>query len=223
LHTQSEENYLKAIYELSEFGHRRVNTNDLAEAVKSKPSSATDMIKKLAIKGLIEHQKYRGVKLTESGTNTALKILRKHRLWETFLVHTLNFSWDEVHESAEQLEHVNAPLLINRLDEFLGFPTRDPHGDPIPDQNGILRKNGDILLSDVEAGAVYSIVRVKDSTNSFLKHLDEIEINLQTSLLVIDKYPYDESIKVRINNDKEMVLSGKSCNNLYVNLIKDKS
>ena len=221
MHTQSEENYLKAIYELSDLGRKRVNTNDLAASVESKASSATDMIKKLAAKGLVDYKKYQGVQLSEIGEKTALKIIRKHRLWETFLVNTLNFSWDEVHESAEQLEHVQAPLLINRLDEFLGFPERDPHGDPIPDQNGEFRNHSDLLLAEVQKGEEYSVVRVKDTTNTFLNHLDDMKIKLDTSLFVLDKYPYDESILVRVN-DREIVLSEKSCNNLYVNPIKRK-
>lgn len=219
MHSQSEENYLKSIYELSEFGDRRVSTNELAHAVESKASSATDMIKKLASKKLVEYQKYHGVLLTKKGTTTAINIIRKHRLWETFLVNTLNFSWDEVHESAEQLEHVQAPLLINRLDEFLGFPTRDPHGDPIPNKDGEFRINEDFPLSEVAPQSEYVVVRVKDSSDHFLKHLDGLNIGLNTRIRVLEKYHYDDSILVKINDEKESVMTEKTSENLFVNPI----
>ena len=148
--TQSEENYLKAVYTLSEEFGESVSTNLLAEKIESKPSSVTDMIKKLSEKDLISYQKYQGCTLTEEGRKKALLIIRKHRLWEVFLVEKLKFGWEEVHEVAEQLEHIQSPKLINQLDALLGFPTHDPHGDPIPDKDGNLNMIDKKLLSTLE-------------------------------------------------------------------------
>src|SRR5262245_38075112 len=134
--TFTEENYLKAIYHLSDGGVKAVFTNDLAEAMQTKAASVTDMIKKMSARELVHYERYYGVKITNKGKLKALQIIRKHRLWETFLVQKLGFAWDEVHEVAEQLEHIQSEGLINKLDEYLGFPKADPHGDPIPDQNG---------------------------------------------------------------------------------------
>ena len=217
MQSQTEENYLKAICLLSEFGTRRVNTNDLAHSLENKPSSVTVMIKRLSERGFLSYEKYKGVNLTTEGKKAAMAIIRKHRLWETFLVEALDFSWDEVHETAEQLEHVRSPLLIDRLDKYLGYPDRDPHGDPIPNAKGEMRNNGDILLSEADADKPYKIVRVSDSSDSFLKYLNEIEINLDTTLTVIDRIEYDDSMKVKLNNEREVLLSGNSCNNIYVN------
>jgi DtxR family Mn-dependent transcriptional regulator len=135
----TEENYLKAIYHLSESGSKAVLTNEIAELINTKAASVTDMIKKLSVKTLITYEKYYGVKLTPHGKTEALLIIRKHRLWETFLVQKLSFTWDEVHEIAEQLEHIQSPLLIEKLDAFLGFPKMDPHGEPIPDNKGRIK------------------------------------------------------------------------------------
>jgi DtxR family transcriptional regulator, Mn-dependent transcriptional regulator len=130
--TLSEENYLKAIYHLSKEEDESVSTNALAERLETTAASVSDMLKKLAKKELIEYKKYQGVNISEKGKRVALQIIRKHRLWEVFLVEKLSFNWDEVHEIAEQLEHIDSPTLVKRLDEFLGYPKFDPHGDPIP-------------------------------------------------------------------------------------------
>ncbi|MBO6763226.1 MAG: metal-dependent transcriptional regulator, partial [Roseivirga sp.] len=136
MYSLSEENYLKAIYHLSNHGQDSVNTNAIAEEMKTAPASVSDMIRKLSKKKLVDYQKYRGVNISTKGKDIALKVIRKHRLWEVFLVEKLNFHWDEVHEIAEQLEHIQSPVLISKLDEFLDFPKHDPHGDPIPDDDG---------------------------------------------------------------------------------------
>lgn len=149
-HTKTEENYLKAIFHLEEENHKMVSTNAIAEKLQTKASSVTDMIKKLAEKQLAHYIKYQGVTLTEKGKETAIEIVRKHRLWEVFLVEKLNFSWDEVHEVAEQLEHIKSKKLIQQLDLFLGSPTSDPHGDPIPDANGNMLTEQKILLSNLK-------------------------------------------------------------------------
>src|SRR5688572_9062702 len=164
----TEENYLKTIYRLSEDGSKAVLTNEIAESMSTKAASVTDMVKKLSVKNMIGYEKYYGVTITKQGKSEALLVIRKHRLWETFLVEKLNFSWDEVHDVAEQLEHIQSPLLIEKLDEFLGFPTADPHGHPIPDKNGKVQSVRQIPLSEASKK---SIVRsVRDGSPSFLQY-----------------------------------------------------
>src|SRR5680860_794131 len=148
--TFSEENYLKAIFHLERTHPNGVSTNALAKEMETKASSVTDMIKKLSEKNLINYKKYKGFKLSHFGMKTAIAIIRKHRLWEVFLVEKLNFSWDEVHEVAEQLENIKSEQLIRELDRFLGFPKRDPHGDPIPDAEGNFTVLNKVLLSDLK-------------------------------------------------------------------------
>ena len=158
----TEENYLKAVYHLSREIGESVSTNAIAESVSTSPASVNDMIKRLSSKNLLSHQKYKGAKLLPKGEKIALGIVRKHRLWEVFLVEKLNFKWDEVHEIAEQLEHINSPLLISRLDEFLGNPTVDPHGDPIPDENGRIKETVKASVAEVQLGAKGVVVAVSN-------------------------------------------------------------
>jgi DtxR family Mn-dependent transcriptional regulator len=185
--TTSEENYIKVIYHLSLVSPKGVNTNAIAGMLVTKASSVTDMLKKLADKDLVSYQKYQGVTLTESGLLSAKMIVRKHRLWEVFLVEKLNFSWDEVHEIAEELEHIQSEKLINKLDEFLDFPTFDPHGDPIPDKNGSVKKVDKLLLSEAKIGQDYQCVGVKDTSVSFLQFLDKQKISLGSKIKIISK------------------------------------
>ena len=147
----AEENYLKAIFKLSEDGSKSVLTNELAAAMHTRAASVTDMLKRLAAKNLIKYEKYYGVEITKAGKAEALKIIRKHRLWETFLVEKLKFSWDEVHDVAEQLEHIQSPLMIEKLDEFLGYPKQDPHGEPIPDISGKMLEVSQVPLSESQS------------------------------------------------------------------------
>ena len=161
--TLSEENYLKAIYHLGKQGADAVNTNAIAEKIESKASSVTDMVKKLADKNLAHYVKYQGVSLTKEGRLTASLVVRKHRLWEVFLVEKLNFSWDEVHDVAEQLEHIESKKLINELDAFLDYPTHDPHGDPIPDKDGNISKVDKVFLSQLAVNESCICVGVNDS------------------------------------------------------------
>jgi len=161
METYSEENYLKAIYNLSVSCKKSVLTNTVAESMKTKPSSATDMFKRLSKKKLIKYEKYKGVLLTSLGRKKALNIIRKHRLWELFLLEHLEFTWDEVHDVAEQLEHVNSTLLIKKLDEFLHYPDKDPHGAPIPDENGNISKIKSKTLDLIESGGHCIVVGVK--------------------------------------------------------------
>ena len=213
--TTSEENYIKVIYHLSLVSPKGVNTNAIAGMLETKASSVTDMLKKLSEKELVAYQKYQGVTLTEKGFLSAKMIVRKHRLWEVFLVEKLNFSWDEVHEIAEELEHIKSEALIDKLDEFLGFPDFDPHGDPIPNRNGEIKKITKLLLSEAELNKEYHCVGVKDSSSDFLKYLDKQKIALGSVLIVKEKESFDDTLTVEINS-KEITLSNKIANNLYV-------
>ncbi|HEU4497445.1 MAG TPA: metal-dependent transcriptional regulator [Flavobacterium sp.] len=216
--TYSEENYLKAIYHLSLFQKKGVNTNAIAKMIDTKASSVTDMVKKLAEKGLIEYQKYQGVTLTEQGLYSAKMIVRKHRLWEVFLVEKLDFSWDEVHDVAEELEHINSEKLINKLDAFLGFPTEDPHGDPIPNTKGEIKNTDKKLLSDLKLNQKSICVGVKDTSSKFLKYLDKQQIALGSNFEIIEKESFDASLIVLVNGN-EMNISNKIASNLYVKTI----
>jgi len=213
--THSEENYLKVIYHLSHVLPSGVSTNAIAEMMETKASSVTDMIKKLADKDLIDYQRYQGVKMTELGQKAAKMIIRSHRLWEVFLVEKLNFSWDEVHEVAEELEHIKSEKLISRLDEFLDFPTHDPHGDPIPDRNGHIAKSHKILLSEAEIGQKLICVGVKDSSSEFLQYLDKNKIGIGSEIQILEKEEFDSSLTLLLNMQKIM-LSNKIASNLYV-------
>ncbi len=211
----SEENYLKAIFHLQNSFPEGVSTNALAEEMETKASSVTDMIKKLSEKKLLNYKKYQGVKLSKSGRETAIAVVRKHRLWEVFLVEKLNFNWDEVHDVAEQLEHIRSEKLIRELDKFLGFPKRDPHGDPIPDAEGKFAVSNKMLLSDVKKGDSGICVGVRDSSAPFLQFLDKNEIALGKELLVLEKESFDQSMLVKIN-DRELRISHLISGNLYV-------
>jgi DtxR family Mn-dependent transcriptional regulator len=213
--TYSEENYLKVIYHLSHNANKGISTNAIANVMESKPSSVTDMVQKLADKGLVEYVKYQGVTLTEKGMFMALMIVRKHRLWEVFLVDKLDFSWDEVHDVAEQLEHIKSEKLTNKLDEFLGFPTEDPHGDPIPDRDGRIASIDKKLLSEVATNKKVVCVGVKDSSPPFLQYLDKQRIALGSSIEVIAKEDFDHSLSLRVDG-KEVAVSNKIASNLFV-------
>ena len=216
--TFSEENYLKAIYHLTSSNDTEVSTNGIAEMMETKASSVTDMLKKLAEKDLVNYKKYQGVSLTENGKSAAKMIVRKHRLWEVFLVEKLNFSWDEVHDIAEQLEHIKSEQLINRLDDFLGNPTEDPHGDPIPDANGRIVKIEKQLLSELTEHQIGVCVGVKDTSSDFLKYLDKQEIALGSKIEFLSKESFDLSVKIKVDS-KELSISNKIASNLFVKLI----
>jgi len=213
--TLSEENYLKAIYHLEVDGAKGITTNAIAKKLATKASSVSDMIKKLSEKEVLIYKKYQGVKLTEFGVKTAANIVRKHRLWEVFLVDKLNFSWDEVHDVAEQLEHIKSPKLINQLDIFLGYPTHDPHGDPIPDKEGNLKTIEKSLLSTLLKNESGICVGVDDSSSEFLKFLDKKGISLGKKITILDKEVFDNSLSILID-DKKLSISNKIANNLYI-------
>ncbi|MBP6758699.1 MAG: metal-dependent transcriptional regulator [Flavobacterium sp.] len=213
--TFSEENYLKTIYHLTAISDAEVSTNAIAEMMETKASSVTDMLKKLAEKDLVNYKKYQGVSLTNKGNLIAKMIVRKHRLWEVFLVEKLNFSWDEVHDIAEQLEHIKSEKLINKLDDFLGNPTEDPHGDPIPDANGRILNIEKQLLSELGENQIGICVGVKDSSAEFLKYLDKQEIALGSKIEIIGKESFDLSLKIKVNGT-ELTISNKIAGNLFV-------
>lgn len=211
----AEENYLKAIYHLSDGGSKSVLTNELAEAMNTKAASVTDMIKKLSAKQVISYEKYYGVNVTSKGKIEALLVIRKHRLWETFLVDKLGFRWDEVHDVAEQLEHINSPRLIQKLDEFLGFPKVDPHGDPIPDNKGKIKLLPLIPVDQLKAGYHGKIAAVKDSDSNLLKFLDKIGAKPGTKIKILGKEEYDESMEILID-DHRVFISREVSQNILV-------
>mgnify|MGYP000935189420 CR=1 FL=1 len=220
MYSESEENYLKAIFTIAGKDGRRASTNDVADLLKTKASSVTDMLQKLSDKGLIKYQKYKGVSLTAKGEKIATGVVRKHRLWEVFLLEKLNFKWDEIHDIAEQLEHVNSARLTDKLDEFLGFPTHDPHGDPIPDKDGKIRYHKGILLSDLEPGDVCEIVGVKEHSPDFLQYLEGVKLLPGMMIKVLTRYHYDSSIILQINKN-ELMVSERVSKNIFVNPVQN--
>lgn len=215
MYSDSEENYLKAIFHLERFSKEGVSTNAIAEQMQTKASSVTDMLKKLADKKLVNYVKYQGVTLTNQGKKTAASIIRKHRLWEVFLVEKLDFSWDEVHEIAEQLEHIASEKLVDRLDKHLDFPKFDPHGDPIPSKEGTFPERNKVLLSTLKAGESGICVGVKDTSTSFLKFLDKNGIALGITISVLEREEFDGSLEIRVRNEK-MTISQLISSNLYL-------
>lgn len=214
--TYAEENYLKAIYHLSEGGKKGVSTNDISGEMKTKPASVSDMLRKLGNKEVIEYRKYYGVHITEEGKKTALQTIRKHRLWEVFLVEKLKFSWDEIHEVADELEHIKSRILIQRLDEYLGFPKFDPHGDPIPDEYGDVRSRPRIPLNQLELHSTGQIVAVKDSSAAFLRYLDKVGAYIGARIKVTDKVEFDGSIEILVDNKKSIFMSKDVAGNILV-------
>jgi DtxR family transcriptional regulator, Mn-dependent transcriptional regulator len=211
----TEENYLKTIYRLSEGGEKAVLTNEIAESMSTKAASVTDMVKRLSGKNLIEYEKYYGVKITRLGKSEALMVIRKHRLWETFLVEKLNFTWDEVHDVAEQLEHIQSGLLIERLDEFLGFPTADPHGHPIPDKNGKVQRVKQTPLALAALNKKSTVCSVTNGTPAFLQYLSKIGVYIGAGIVVLEKVEFDGSLEVMIDK-KKVFISRDAAENILV-------
>lgn len=197
--SQSEENYLKTIFHLS-FEHSSVSTNDLAKSLGTTAASISDMLKKLAVKELVVYEKYKGVSLSKGGNEIAIRIIRKHRLWEVFLCDKLGFGWDEVHVIAEQLEHIQSEDLVNRLDEFLGFPERDPHGDSIPSSEGRFPENHLVPLKDAMPGK-WKLSGVKNDSKDFLDILQMRGLNLGVEFKLIGFNAFDGSAEMDLNGD----------------------
>lgn len=213
----TEENYIKSIYSIQHSNASgEVSVNEIAEKMQTRPATVTDMLKKLSEKNLIHYERYKKVQLSKAGSKEALAILRKHRLWETFLHRKLNFSWDEVHEVAEQLEHIHSQKLVDRLDEFLGHPEFDPHGDPIPKSNGDLPTSSALLLSLAETSIPYKIVAVKDTSSVFLIQLERYGLEIGTQLTITERMPYDNSLMIKTGKGKKFQLSEKIAGNLMV-------
>jgi DtxR family Mn-dependent transcriptional regulator len=210
----TEENYLKAIYHLSQSGDKSVLTTELAEAMNTKPASVTDMVKKLSTKKLITYEKYYGVTITKQGVSNAVTMVRKHRLWETFLVQKLKFDWDQVHEVAEQLEHIQSPLLIEKLDEFLGYPNADPHGHPIPDKNGKVQLDKQVPLCEMTS--TQSVVKSVKDSSSFLQYLDKIGVYIGAKISILNKTEFDGSVEILIDGKKKAFISKEASQNILV-------
>ena len=213
--TFSEENYRKIIYHLGQERQEEVTTNAIADAMQTKASSVTDMLKKLHEKSLVEHKKYQGVTLTKKGEKSALFVIRKHRLWEVFLVEKLHFSWDEVHEVAEQLEHIQSDKLIEELDKLLLYPEKDPHGDPIPDKFGHMPTLKSELLSQMRPNEVAQCVGVKNTSKEFLQYLNKIDISIGKEIKILEIHSFDNSIEIQLDS-RTINISSIIAENIYV-------
>lgn len=216
MHTQTEENYLKAIYHLSGTTDQPVNTSSIAGSMSTTPASVTDMLKRLADKGLIVYERYRGVRFTGPGEKVALQIIRKHRLWEVFLTDVLKFKWDEVHTMAEELEHVSSDELIQRLDAFLGHPEVDPHGDPIPDRKGIIAEKNTVTLSSGKESEKFIITGVNDDQPDFLRYLEKSGLTPGITVRITEIQLYDKSMDILINEKSALHISNEVAKNLLV-------
>ena len=200
MNTLAEENYLKAILNISFNTNKKVSTNEISKELRTSPASVTDMLKKLLEKKLVKYEKYKGVELSNSGKQYAINILRKHRLWETFLVEHLGFSWSEVHEIAEELEHIKSTKLIDKLDAFLGYPKFDPHGEPIPSKEGVISNVKSTSLDQMEVGFTGHVLGVTIDDKLFLDYLTKLNIKIGTKIEIIQIIDFDKSLIVRIEN-----------------------
>ena len=211
----TEENYLKAIYKLSLRAPEGVSTNALADRMDTKASSVTDMIKRLHDKGLVHYQKYQGVQLTEQGRQIAVAIIRKHRLWEVFLVEKLHFSGETVHDVAEQLEHIASVELTQRLDAFLGYPKYDPHGGPIPDEQGNFPMAVRVKLDELEVGRTSKVMGVTEHSEAFMDYLRKVGLGLGTAFTLLDRHPFDHSVEIQVDS-KAVHLSYEVARHIFV-------
>ena len=221
--SNSEENYLKAIFKIYERTQKAASTNAIAEQMSTKAASVTDMLKRLSEKELINYKKYHGVTLTEKGSAIAKNLIRKHRLWEVFLTDKLQFAWDQVHELAEQLEHIKSDELINRLDNFLENPKFDPHGDPIPDSSGHIEYRKQYFLSQLNKGDEAVIVGVYEHDTAFLKYLEQLHLLLGTRIKIVDLFDYDGSLLLLVNDHHQITITSKVSKNLLVQISSDLS
>ena len=208
------ENYLKNIYKLQSV-EGKVSTSSLSDRLQISPASVSEMVRKLAIEGIVTHTPYKGVELTENGKRAALKIVRKHRLWEMFLVEVLHFGWEEIHEEAEKFEHIMSEKMEDKIDEVLGFPDVDPHGDPIPSKNGSYKNKPAIPLNEVEEGATGRIVRVNDANAELLRYASSIGISLHKRIVIKQRITFDNSLIVKIGT-REITISSTLASNIFV-------
>ena len=217
--TTSEENYLKTIYNLSESGKNQVSTNSVSKFLKTKPSSVTDMIKKLSAKKLLYHKKYKGTNISSNGKKLAIQIIRKHRLWEVFLFEKLDFKWDEVHKIAEELEHITNEKLIDKLDKYLKYPKIDPHGDPIPNKDGKIDIKPKIKLSNLLINNNCIVSNVNDDDGNLLEYLNKIKIHIGSKIKVFDIIEFDKSIEIEIDSKNKVFISNRVAKNILVTKI----
>jgi DtxR family Mn-dependent transcriptional regulator len=218
VHTLSEENYLKAIYHLGKDGEEKISPTAISQALNNNPASVIDMLKKLGDKKLLQYEKSKGVKLTEKGKKSALSVIRNHRLWEVFLVKKLGYTWDAVHVIAEQLEHVHQDELADRLDKYLSFPQYDPHGDPIPTSEGEMPSLSTITVLDVAAGKSCKVVGVRDTSASFLRYLQKLNISIGTVIKMVDTIDFDGSVNLLIGKNTRTTVSKKFAESVLVEL-----
>ena len=219
--TKSEEDYLKAIFQLMlDSDNEKVGNNQLADYLNISPASVNNMVKKLKLKKLLKSERYAKLQLTDSGRDIAVGLIRKHRLWETFLSKYLNFTWDEVHDVAEQLEHVKSPKLINELDRFMDFPKKDPHGEVIPDAEGNYRTFEKVTLASLDSGTICKLISVNDGSVEFLRYVSEIGLALSSEIKVIEIRSFDNSVKIEFNNSIETV-SQKFADNVFVEILSN--
>jgi len=211
----SEENYIKTIYHLQQ-ETERVNTMLLATTLNTKPASITDMLKKLKTKRLLDYKPYYGFKLSAEGNKVALGIIRRHRIWEFFLAEKLKFNWEEVHEMAEDLEHVSNKKLIDKLDAFLGFPKFDPHGDPIPDQDGKIQKEDHVLLSELKVKAQGRVTKIKSHSKKIMDLIAHQQINIGSKITVKKVFEFDESMEILIDGKITKNISEQLANNIFI-------
>lgn len=219
--TKSEEDYLKAIFQLVlDSDNEKVGNNQLADYLNISPASVNNMVKKLKLKKLLKSERYAKLQLTDSGRDIAVGLIRKHRLWETFLSKYLNFTWDEVHDVAEQLEHVKSPKLINELDRFMDFPKKDPHGEVIPDAEGNYRAFEKVTLASLDSGTICKLISVNDGSVEFLRYVSEIGLALSSEIKVLEKRSFDNSVKIEFNDSIETV-SQKFADNVFVEILSN--
>lgn len=216
----TEENYIKTIYHLQQ-SDANVGTNEVAAKLNTKAASVTDMLKKLNAKQILNYEKYKGFSLSDDGQKIALGIVRKHRLWEFFLVEKLNFRWDEVHTIAEELEHISSGILVERLDSFLGHPKFDPHGDPIPDSNGKIEVQPQINLVDLPIGSSAKVSAVGSQSSELLELLTHKDIAIGTSIIVKKKFNFDNSLEIETSASIPFTISRELALALFVTLVKE--
>lgn len=213
-YSHTEENYLKAIYHL-QVHSETVSTNHLAQQLQTKPASVTDMMKKLQAKGLLHYKPYYGFSLSTEGRKAALHIVRRHRLWEAFLAEKLHFGWHEVHEVAEELEHVGNKKLIEQLDAYLGYPQFDPHGDPIPDSKGKINTVKETALAQVPRQQAFVVSRIRNQSGDMLQLLHHLQIQIGSRLEVVRHFPYDGSLEV-LADKKKCTISAQLADNIMM-------
>ncbi|MFY0606753.1 MAG: metal-dependent transcriptional regulator [Cyclobacteriaceae bacterium] len=213
--SSTEENYLKAVYALSQ-QENQVSISDISAYLEVSKPSINSMIKNLQAKALVKYEKYKPIELTAKGKEIAALVVRKHRLTEMYLVNQMGFGWEEVHQIAEQMEHIKSPALFDRMDELMGYPKTDPHGSPIPDKQGKITTRALIPMSECEVGKEVRLVALENSSDDFLAFLNSREISLGISIRLISKEPFDRSITVDYLNKQNEVLSAKVCDRLLV-------